>query len=158
MLVLARRRRQSVVLGDEVIVTVEEILDADGQRLVGASIRLGFESPRSVSICRSELLTDRSGDTRAGGRRRPAQVRAGRTVRIPDAQVRLRIEVPPKIPVRCNGKLSRGTGGAQSTRRTTSAPKEVHHISCRAQDQITICHNIMVAAVDFVRFVFFDQR
>ena len=110
MLVLTRKKGESVILGEEVTLTVEEICGSDGQRIFAAGVRLGFESPRYVSICRSEL---RPKGSRGGGgvksgtasptQASPTQPRPGRLVEVPDAQVRLRIQVPQKIPVCCNG-------------------------------------------------------
>ena len=55
MLVLSRRKYEGVVIGDEVTLTVEEISDSDdGRRISGASVRLGFQSPRYVSIYRDD--------------------------------------------------------------------------------------------------------
>jgi carbon storage regulator len=48
MLVLSRKTRQSVLIGDDVWVTVLEV-----KRGV---VKLGVEAPREVSVMRSELL------------------------------------------------------------------------------------------------------
>ena len=56
MLVLSRGKRESVVIGDEITLTVEEIAgQSDGRHILGATVRLGFQTPRYVSIYRSEL-------------------------------------------------------------------------------------------------------
>ena len=47
MLVLTRSHRQSVHIGDDIMVTVLEIR--------GDKIRLGFEAPRSIEINRREV-------------------------------------------------------------------------------------------------------
>lgn len=152
MLVLGRRKRQSVVLGDEVTLTVEEISASDGQRIFGATVRLGFQSPRYVSIYRSELRARASGPARTGGTAKPPQRRPGKLVEISDAQVRLRIQVPRKIPVSCNGTP---TVGHDSEERLDGATptSTVHHVTCHKEDRVTICHNITVATLDFHRFV-----
>ena len=49
MLVLTRRKNQSIVIGDDIIVTVLEVK--------GDQIRLGITAPRHVQVYREELLT-----------------------------------------------------------------------------------------------------
>ncbi|MFN2539974.1 MAG: carbon storage regulator CsrA [Mycobacteriales bacterium] len=51
MLVLTRRKNQSIVIGDNIIVTVLEVK--------GDQIRLGITAPRDVQVYREELLSDR---------------------------------------------------------------------------------------------------
>ncbi len=48
MLVLARRKQQSIVIGDEIVVTILEIK--------GKEIRLGIEAPKEISVLREELV------------------------------------------------------------------------------------------------------
>ena len=48
MLVLTRRKNQSIVIGDDVVITVLEVK--------GDSIRLGITAPREVQVYREELL------------------------------------------------------------------------------------------------------
>lgn len=48
MLVLTRRKNQSIVIGDGIVVTVLEVK--------GDQIRLGITAPRDVQVYRSELL------------------------------------------------------------------------------------------------------
>ncbi|HTL24817.1 MAG TPA: carbon storage regulator CsrA [Mycobacteriales bacterium] len=50
MLVLTRRKNQSIVIGDQIIVTVLEVK--------GDQIRLGITAPRDVQVYREELLAD----------------------------------------------------------------------------------------------------
>ena len=47
MLVLTRKAGESIVVGDEIVVTVLEIR--------GGQVRLGVEAPRDVSVYRSEV-------------------------------------------------------------------------------------------------------
>ena len=49
MLVLTRRKNQSIVIGDGIVVTVLEVQ--------GDNIRLGITAPRHVQVYREELLT-----------------------------------------------------------------------------------------------------
>ena len=48
MLVLSRKRNESVVINDQIIVTVIEVR--------GDKVRLGIQAPRDVPIHRSEIL------------------------------------------------------------------------------------------------------
>lgn len=50
MLVLSRRVGESVVIGDDVTVTVLEVR--------GDVVRVGIDAPRSVSVHRAELLAE----------------------------------------------------------------------------------------------------
>jgi len=47
MLVLARQKDQSIVIGDDVVVTIVDIR--------GDKVRLGIEAPREVSVHRKEI-------------------------------------------------------------------------------------------------------
>jgi carbon storage regulator len=47
MLVLSRKKYESIVIGDNIIVTVVEI--------IGDRVRLGFEAPKEVTIHRREV-------------------------------------------------------------------------------------------------------
>lgn len=49
MLVLTRRKNQSIVIGDSITITVLEVK--------GDNIRLGITAPRDVQVFREELLT-----------------------------------------------------------------------------------------------------
>jgi len=158
MLVLRRKRHESVILGDEVTLTVEEICGGDGQRMFGATMRLGFQSPSYVSICRGELRAGSLRAIRRGGPAKPAHTRAGKLVEVSDAQARLRVEVPQKVPVRCNGTPTVGVDSEERLDGATRASKEVHHITCHKADRITICNNITIAALNFHRFVFAETR
>jgi carbon storage regulator CsrA len=48
VLVLTRRKNQSIVIGDDIVVTVLEVK--------GDQIRLGITAPRDVQVYREELL------------------------------------------------------------------------------------------------------
>ena len=157
MLVLTRRERESVVLGDEIILTVDAILDHDGRRLGGAKVRLGFECPRHVSIDRTECRVTVAHGVRAGGRPRPATPRPGHLVELAEAQVVLSIQVPRRVPVCLNGAPTVGRGAEQPPGAAQEPATAVHHITCRQTDLITICKNISVAPVAFYRFVFAES-
>ncbi len=49
MLVLTRRKNQSLVIGNDIVITVLEVQ--------GDNIRLGITAPRHVQVYREELLT-----------------------------------------------------------------------------------------------------
>lgn len=57
MLVLSRRVGESVVIGDDVVVTVLEVR--------GDVVRLGVDAPRSVPVRRQELLAELAESNRA---------------------------------------------------------------------------------------------
>lgn len=158
MLVLRRRQNETVVIGDEVTLTVEDVYDGDdGQRIYGATVRFGFESPQYISIYRGELLRTGSSSARARKPAKPTKPRTGKVVDIPDAQVRLRIEVPQKIPVCCNGKPSARMEPEAKCDDEICSPRAVHHVTCHKDDRITICGNITIATLDFHRFVSNDR-
>lgn len=48
MLVLSRKRNESVVINDQIVVTVVEVR--------GDKVRLGIQAPRDVPIHRSEIM------------------------------------------------------------------------------------------------------
>lgn len=48
MLVLSRKKGESVVIADNIVLTVIEVR--------GDKIRLGIEAPREISVMRSELI------------------------------------------------------------------------------------------------------
>ena len=57
MLVLSRRKGESVVIGNEVIVTVVDVR--------GDQIRLGIDAPRSVPVHREEVFRQIQEENRA---------------------------------------------------------------------------------------------
>ncbi len=48
MLVLSRKLYESILIGDDIVVTVLEIK--------GTSIKLGIEAPRNITVHRSEVV------------------------------------------------------------------------------------------------------
>ena len=50
MLVLSRKKNESIVINDNVVVTVVEVR--------GDKVRIGIEAPRDVTVHRQEVLTD----------------------------------------------------------------------------------------------------
>lgn len=50
MLVLTRKKNQSIMIGDNIIITVLEIRDD--------AISIGIEAPQNITILRSELYED----------------------------------------------------------------------------------------------------
>lgn len=147
MLVLTRKKYQTVVLADEITVTVEEISDGHGQHLFGARVRLGFQCPRHVSIDRSELRARGSGGVRSGETTRTAPPLEGRVSEVSDGQVRLRIQVPRRVPVCLNGTPTVGLDSEQLRSDATRTSTSLHRITCRQEDHVTICKNITIAAL-----------
>jgi carbon storage regulator len=66
MLVLSRRVGDSVVIGDDVVVTVLEVR--------GDVVRIGVDAPRDVAVRRQELLTELADSNRAAASPQPAAV------------------------------------------------------------------------------------
>lgn len=58
MLVLSRRPQQSIMIGDEVVVTVLEVK--------GDQVRLGITAPRTVPVYREEVLVSMAARASAG--------------------------------------------------------------------------------------------
>ena len=153
MLVLRRRINESVVLGDQVTLTVEEVCGGDGRRIFGGTVKLGFQLPRSIAVYRSELRVKDRKVAHTGRKAEPAQPRPGRLVEIPDAEVRLRIEVPQKVPVCCNGTATVGIDSEDRLDGATHTSTAVHQIVCHKEDRTTICNNITIVTLGFHRFV-----
>ena len=152
MLVLTRKKYETVVVGDEITVTVEEISDRDGQHLSGARVRLGFQCPRQVSIERSECRARSSASSCSDGTARVAQPRPGKVSQLADAQVRLRIQVPRRVPVCLNGTPTVGLDSQPKLGDTDHHSMTLYRITCRQEDLVSICKNITVAALAFHRF------
>jgi carbon storage regulator len=58
MLVLSRKKNESIVIGDDVVVTVVEVR--------GDKVKLGIEAPKEVTVHREEVYNaiQRNGSTR----------------------------------------------------------------------------------------------
>jgi carbon storage regulator len=67
MLVLSRQRDESIIIGDNVIVT---IVDVRGDR-----VRLGIEAPREVSVHRREVYEAIQRENREASHIQPDQAR-----------------------------------------------------------------------------------
>jgi carbon storage regulator len=80
VLVLSRKREQSLIVGDDIIVTV---LAIDGDR-----VKLGIDAPRSVTVLRQEVFEQiRSANTDAKLAPTPSRLRT--------VGVALRGRIPP---------------------------------------------------------------
>lgn len=159
MLVLSRKKQESIDIGDEVFLTVEEILAGeDGkQSVTGATVRLGFQSPRNIPIFRTELRNAQWQHGRGGKAPKPPRPRPGECVKIPNARTRLRVEVPEKIPVRCNGELSIPLDSDVSLDQSNRQANVIHQFTCREEDRIAICNNIIIMTLSIHRFVFLSR-
>jgi hypothetical protein len=82
------------------------------------------------------------------------RLRPGELVDLADAQVRLRIQVPLRVPVHHNGAPT----VRKDSENEGDGPTAVYHLTCRKEDRIAICHNITIAALDFQRFVLSDHQ
>jgi carbon storage regulator len=82
VLVLSRKRDQSVLVGDEIVVTV---LGIDGDR-----VKLGITAPRSVTVLRQEVFEQlRSANTTAVTLTAPGRLRslADALRRLPESEI-----------------------------------------------------------------------
>ncbi len=75
MLVLTRKGNQSIMIGDDIEVSVLAIM--------GEKVRLGIEAPRSVPVFRKEVWVDIQSDREEspdteGGLHRPGRPQVGR--------------------------------------------------------------------------------
>jgi carbon storage regulator len=70
MLVLSRRLNESIVVGNDVVITVLEIR--------GDQIRLGIDAPRSISVHRQEIFAEL-----ARANREAAEARSDDVARLP---------------------------------------------------------------------------
>lgn len=64
MLVLTRRANQSIMIGDEVVVTVLEIR--------GDQVRLGIRAPRTIAVHREEVFAELARSNQAAASPTPA--------------------------------------------------------------------------------------
>lgn len=156
MLVLSRKAGESVVLSDVLTLTVEDITDQEGQTIRGARVRLGFESPRHVNIYRSEWRQHGAEHAGSGRFRRPERLE-GKTVRISDARFRLRIELPTRVPVKCDHRPIAQLIAPSDASAPSAAQRVTVVVTCQDEDRITICHNIVVSTLDCRRFVRNDR-
>ena len=87
MLVLSRRPEQSLVLGDEITITV---LGIDGDR-----VRLGIDAPRRITVLRQELYAQVKNANVAAAATRPTVQMIAAAMRDPQPPpARAPIEVP----------------------------------------------------------------
>src|SRR5258708_3511867 len=69
MLVLARMRDQSIIIGDDITITVADIR--------GDKVRLGISAPRNVSVHRKEVYEQIKRETQAAAGLQPGEGAAG---------------------------------------------------------------------------------
>ncbi len=157
MLVLTRKKREAVLIGDEVTLTVEDICSSTSPDMQGTAVRLGFQAPRGVMIQRGNAR--RPGGYKKRDKAQSAyQPPKGKLVRIPDAEARLRIEVPQKVPICHNAKPVLAADVEKRSDVAADVSSLVYRFTCRQDDRITICSNIVIVAMDFHHFVFLDRR
>ena len=65
MLVLTRKSNQSIMIGDEIEVSVLAI--------VGDKVRVGIQAPRDVPVFRKEVYLEIKDEEQAGTRKRPVE-------------------------------------------------------------------------------------
>jgi carbon storage regulator len=72
MLVLSRQRDESIIIGDNIVVTIVDVR--------GDKVKLGIEAPQDVSVHRREVYEAIQRENQLAGRLRPEDARAlGRT-------------------------------------------------------------------------------
>jgi carbon storage regulator len=71
MLVLSRQRDESIIIGDNIVVTIVDVR--------GDKVRLGIEAPREVSVHRREVYEAIQRENQQAARIRPDDAR-----RVPD--------------------------------------------------------------------------
>ena len=67
MLVLSRQRDESIIIGDNIVVTVVDVR--------GDKVRLGIEAPREVSVHRREVYEAIQRENREAAKIQPDQAR-----------------------------------------------------------------------------------
>jgi carbon storage regulator len=67
MLVLSRQRDESIIIGDNIVVTVVDVR--------GEKVKLGIEAPQDVSVHRREVYEAIQRENQLAGRLRPEDAR-----------------------------------------------------------------------------------
>ena len=67
MLVLSRHRDESIMIGDEIVVTIVDIR--------GDKVRLGIDAPQDVPVHRQEVYDAIQRENRKAGQIQPSQTR-----------------------------------------------------------------------------------
>ena len=91
MLILRRKSGESIVIGDNINVTVLDINEG--------SVRLAIDAPKSVAILRSELLQAADANRDAAASRASLQLLSGQSAhapgKVPPWAVRAGVPTPP---------------------------------------------------------------
>jgi carbon storage regulator len=102
MLVLTRRANQSIMIGNDVVVTVLEIR--------GDQVRIGIEAPRSIAVHREEVFEELERANRAAAASSPAMA---------DLQALKKLR---PAPTAAGGPPAPSAGAAQPDRRPPLPP------------------------------------
>ena len=70
MLVLSRHRDESIMIGDDIVVTIVDIR--------GDKVRLGIEAPNDVPVHRQEVYEAIQRENRKANQVQPSDIRAGK--------------------------------------------------------------------------------
>ena len=100
MLVLSRRRHETVVVGDDVKVTVLDVRSSD-RTVRGGQVKLGFQAPPDVCIQRQELLRRRKSGSCSSGRRPSKPEITGKKQLLREAVGQLQFEMPHGTSIHC---------------------------------------------------------
>lgn len=86
MLVLSRKQKQQIKIGDDVVLTVLQVK--------GNTVRLGIEAPKEVHVIRGEL---EGSPARSNSNSTPAEKGSGNMPRLSHAPERIGTEAQPSI-------------------------------------------------------------
>ena len=90
MLVLARQRDETIMIGDDIEVTVVDIR--------GDKVRLGINAPRTVSVHRKEVYEAIRRENRAAAQMQPSDLLPSALPRSNSPAPHMRLHVPPQEP------------------------------------------------------------
>ena len=165
MLVLSRIRNETVLVGDDIEVTVLEVR-VDGEHQHDLRVRLGFEAPRDVTILRHEVAARKASSKSKSprGTPPPRPEMRGYLLEIPNATIRLKIQLPAGLAVHHSMDSSEADGSRprMESFRPKSPPSSDAsagdaaawlELSCRKNDRILVGENLTIVIVGVRRFV-----
>jgi len=162
MLVLTRRKNESVIVGNDVKMTFLGVRIGE-TTVAGAQVRLGFEAPKEVPIQRQEMFDRKKSKSSSRSYGSKPNI-TGKKQPIRDAVVLLQFQVPQEISIHCSRACEDETGHRHivSPCRTESisadqehalGPSPIRTIYCRKEDNILIGNQLLITIIDVFRFV-----
>ena len=166
MLVLSRGRNETVIVGDDVKVTLLDIL-FDEAAVRSAKVSLGFQAPKDVPIQRKELLhrmNMKASGSGSSSPHRPKSDIAGKIQPVRGAAVRIQIQAPPETSIHCSRASENASGHRQivlpcrsesisADQNDANAPSPTQVFNCQHEDNILIGNHVLITIVDVFRFV-----